>query len=352
MLARLNRPAAILFVVLLAALSVWCLTMRPPPIKTAKKGGYTDVALYHDTAKAVASGVPYHQAATQMQRMHNYPTKPFMTVRPPVLVETAAWIGWAGVQKICMGLLLIGVFAWTVCLEGQAHWIEQGFIAGVVGAGGAGVLREGLMALHEYPAGLCLAIGLAAMIGAPRKWWLAALPIVLGLAIRELVLPFVLLALAFSAFERRWNEVLGWAGVLALFGAYMAWHAHEVSLYVKPSDITSQGWHAMQGFSGFLKAVIFTSLLQGMIAQTSLGFALWMAMLPLVGWCALGGRGGLFALLLTLGYAVMISAFSRADTFYWGAIVLPWYFAGYALLPRAMVQLWGAIAAPRSALTA
>jgi hypothetical protein len=34
-----------------------------------------------------------------------------------------------------------------------------------------------------------------------------------------------------------------------------------------------------------------------------------------------------------LGYALMIGLFSRADTFYWGAIMLPWYFIGYVLLP-------------------
>jgi hypothetical protein len=33
------------------------------------------------------------------------------------------------------------------------------------------------------------------------------------------------------------------------------------------------------------------------------------------------------------GYALMIGLFSRADTFYWGAIMLPWYFVGY-VLPR------------------
>ena len=88
-----------------------------------------------------------------------------------------------------------------------------------------------------------------------------------------------------------------------------------------------------------MKAVIFTSALQPL----PLGLALLAAMLPLVGWLALPGRGGLFAILFSFGLVVMISAFSRADTFYWGAIMLPWYFVGYALLPRAFWQLQAAI---------
>ena len=35
----------------------------------------------------------------------------------------------------------------------------------------------------------------------------------------------------------------------------------------------------------------------------------------------------------------MLGVFSRADTFYWGGIMLPAYFVGFALLPRALWQL-------------
>ncbi|HWU02321.1 MAG TPA: hypothetical protein VN222_06235, partial [Novosphingobium sp.] len=204
---------------------------------------------------------------------------------------------------------------------------------------GGAVLRPGLLALHEYPAGMLMSIGIAGMMGWPRRWWAVALPVAIALSVRELVLPFVLLALVFAAVEKRWREVAGWAVIVAAWGVFMALHAQEVAAVTRPGDIASQGWHAMQGFSGFLKAVIFTSGLQIL----PLGLALLLAMLPMVGWLALGGRRGLFAIMLVVGYAVMISAFSRADTFYWGAIVLPWYFAGFALLPRALTQLYGAV---------
>ena len=70
-------------------------------------------------------------------------------------------------------------------------------------------------------------------------------------------------------------------------------------------------------------------------------------MLPLVGWLALDRREGAFAVTIVYGFALMIALFSRADTFYWGAIMLPWYGVGYALLPRALYQLYGAIRGQR-----
>ena len=342
MIARLPRPAAILFAVLLAALGFWCLTTQPPPIKVAKRGGYTDVRLYHDVAKQVATGKPYHQAAAELHRAHHYPLKPFVTMRPPTLVVAAAAIGWKNLQMVAIGLLFAGLFAWVVAFEGQLHWAERVLVGIAVAAGGGSVVNEGLLALHEYWAGLFMAIALAGVIGWPRKWGLILAPIVAGLFVRELVLPFALLALAFALVERRWKEVAGWVLGLVAFGAFMGFHAQEVAAQLRPGDISSPGWHAGQGFSAFLKAVIFTSVLQPL----PLGLALLAAMLPLVGWLALPGRGGLFAVLFTGGLVVMISAFSRADTFYWGAIMLPWYFVGYALLPRALWQLAGAIRRP------
>ncbi len=339
MLARLPRPAAILFALLLLALSVWCLTTQPPPIKVAKKGGYTDVHLYHDIAAKVAAGEPYHRAAAEMHRAHHYPLKPFFTMRLPTLAEMAAAIGWGGVQKVAYVLAFIATMAWVVATEDRLHWTERVLAAVGVGSGAGMVSSTGLMALHEYWGGLCIAIALAGVVGWPQKWGWIVLAAAAGLMIRELTAPFVLLALAFALYERQWRQAATWVAVLAVFGVYMGIHAHYVAAEIRPGDIDSPGWHAVQGFSAFLKAVIFTSTLQPLPRP----IAMLAAMLPLFGWAALTGRAGLFCVALWLGYAAMIALFSRADTFYWGAIVLPSYFVGFALLPRAFWQLAEAI---------
>ncbi len=339
MLNRLSRPVAILLVALLLGMSLWCLTATPPPIRVARKGGYTDVHLYHDIAAAVAKGEPYHQAAAELQRAHHYPLKPFFTMRLPTLNWLAVHLGWRGVQKLAFGVLFAAILAWLAAMENTLHWAERIGIAIALAAGGGAIVDPAILALHEYLAGIFLALALAGVFGWPRRWWLILLPAAAALAIRELALPFVLLAAAFAIHDKRWREVAGWAAVLWVFIGIMALHAQAVAPQIRPGDIVSAGWHAGQGFSAFLKAVIFTSVLQGL----PLGLALLGAMLPLLGWLALPGRSGLFAILLFAGYAVMISLFSRADTFYWGAIVMPAYFIGLPLLPRAFLQLSQAI---------
>lgn len=339
MLARLPRPVAILVVLLLTAASVWCLTAKPPPIRVAKKGGYTDVHLYKDIAAAVRAGQPYHAAAAALHRAHHYPLKPFFTMRLPTLTEMAAHLGWQGVQIVAFALAFVAVLLWVLATAGKLHWIERGLVALAVGSGASMVTNQGLMALHEYWGGLFIAIALAGVIGWPRRWWAIALPIACGLTIRELVLPFALLALVFAVLERRGREAGGWLAVILGFAILMAAHEHFAAQQWRAGDIVSQGWHGMQGFSAFLKAVVYTSTLQPLPRP----LALLAAMLPLFGWAALDGREGAFCTLLWAGYAVMISAFSRPDTFYWGAIVLPAYFAGFALLPRAIWQIAGVL---------
>jgi hypothetical protein len=245
-------------------------------------------------------------------------------------------------QKIAFALVLIAVFLWVIALEGQLHWTERIAVAVAIGAGGSMVADQGLMALHEYWTGMLLTLGLAGVIGWPRHWWWVMLPIAIGLTMRELALPFALLALVFALVEKRAAEATAWGALILGFVALMLVHQHFEVQQVRPTDIASPGWSAMQGYSAFLKAVIFTSVLQ----QLPLPLALLLAMLPSVGWLALTGRSGLFSILLVAGYALMISLFSRPDTFYWGAIMLAWYFVGYALLPRALWQLYGAIRRP------
>jgi hypothetical protein len=335
---KYGRPLAVILVLVIAAVAAWCLTVTPPPIVTAKHGAYTDVRLYHDEAAQVAKGRDFYQATAELQRLHHYPLKPFVTVRQPTEVVFAARFGWKAVQYFCMAALFISTFLWVIATEGKLHLVERIALLGAMGAGGSQVTQEGILALQEYPAGECIGIALALWIGWRRQWWLPMIPVLLGLFIRELVLPFALLALAFAAVQRQWREVSGWVALLAVWGAFMAWHAAHVHAILLPTDIPSKGWHGLQGFSGFLKSVIFTSTIQPL----RLGVALLVAALPLVGWASLRGQVGLFCNLLVWGYVLMIGLFSRADTFYWGAIMLPWYFVGYILLPRALLRIWAA----------
>jgi hypothetical protein len=335
MIARLSRPAAIVLALIVAAACALCLAVSPPPLQVVQVGGFrSDVQLYRAIADAVAGGEPYYHAAARLQRADHYPLRPFVTVRPPTLAWVAASIGWNGVSAVARVLVLAGVAGWIVGTRGRFRVIERFAMALAVAAGGWPLTLPAVQPLHECLAGLCMTLALAGVVGWPRKWWWIMAPLAVGLAVRETVLPCVLLVAAFALAERRWREAGAWGVLVAVWLGFMAWHAHRVAPLWQPGDEVSQGWAAMQGPVGWLRAIAQTSVL-GLLPPS---LALLAALLPVVGWLALDGRAGRFCLLLVAGYALILSAFARPDTFYWGALMLPWYFVGYALIPRALGQ--------------
>ncbi len=341
-IARLPRPFAFALLLGLGIIAAWCMTVRAPAGQAISQDHYSDLQLYRDVVSTMQRGQSYYPAVVPLHRAHNYPLRPFFTVRLPTLAELAAHLGWRGTHGIALGLLFLTLFVWVIATEGVLHWTERVVLAVVLLAGAMTVIDVKLIGLHEIWAGLFMAIALAGVVGWPRQWWWIVLPIACALAIRELVLPFALLALVFAVYERRWSEVAGWLATLGAFGVFLAVHAVLVHAQLRPADLPSPGWHGMLGLMGFLNALVESSLLQ-LLGQH---FGLLAAALGLFGWCALDGRRGLFCLLLWGGYVVMFGLFERPDNFYWGAMLLPGFVVGLVLLPRACWQLMGALRGP------
>lgn len=336
------RARAIIFAILIGILALlWqgqaqAAVSDPLPSPTA--GRYTDKRLYRDIAAEVAKGSTYYAAAAELQRSHRYPLKPGVTVRLPTLTLAAVAIGWAGLQAIAFVLLAGTALAWFLALRGKAAWWERLAAAAAILAS-AGMFTGDPMILHERWAGLLLGLALALRIGTREAWLRVLIPATIALSLRELALPFVLLALAAAMVERRWGEALGWSALVAGFALFVAWHLHLVAAQVQPGDLATQGWAALGGPAAVVRAITFTSPLQYLPALVAVPLAL----LPLLGWLGLPGRTGLFCFALFAGYALMIAIFPRGDNFYWGAIVQPAWFVGLAFLPRAAVRGWQAV---------
>ena len=339
MLARLPRPFAILFVVLFLATAVWSQLAPPGKVSKAAKGHYTDMMLYRDIVKAMEGGKGYYPAATETQRAHHYPTRPFVTVREPPLYVAAALFGWDWLNAAESWLYFMVILVWLVALPPPLHLIERLAAAGLIAAGGLASIAISLTPMSETWCGLLLSLALALTMWSRAKWWMPVVVIAAALTIRELALPFLLLAATFAAWERRWTELAAWIAVAGLFGGGLVLHYAQVSLYALPTDYQSQGWVGGLGLRAVLLALINTTLLQNLPQK----LALLIALLPIMGWGALEGRPGRFAVLLLGGYALLIALFSRADNFYWGFLLLPAWFAGLAFVPRAVIQLYGAI---------
>jgi hypothetical protein len=315
--------------------------------KRLSRGDRRDFDLYKTIDQRVAAGENYYHAALAEQRKSHYPTKPFLAVRLPTIAWVTTLIGLTG-WRIVAGVLWLTTVLGTIWFTaGRAHWIERIGVALAVAVYGSGAWLTEVGLSHEIIAGLFLSAAL--VLYRPRRWWLSLLLVVCALAIRELALPFVLLWAAFAASQRRWREFVALVVVIALFAVGLAVHAQTVAAYRLPGDLPSQGWNGVQGPALALYGLMSVAGLGRLPGWLHFPFALplWLgpllALLPLLGWAALGGRRGLFATLWFVGYFVDVSIFARRMNFYWLSLVLPLYGAGLALVPGAMGDLVNAL---------
>jgi hypothetical protein len=305
--------------------------------KRLQRGDRRDFDLYETIDKRVAKGESYWHAALAEQRGSHYPTKPFVAVRTPMLAWGYVLWGLIGWRVIAIGLWFVTVIGTVALLAGRTRLPERA--AAAIGAAlfGSVAYLEKVGLSHEIIAGLFLSSAL--VLYRPKRWWPSLLLAACGLAVRELALPFVLLWAAFAASQRRWREFAAVAAVIALFAIGLALHAQAVIAERHPGDLPSQGWSGLQGLP---------LAMYGLMSVTPLGKLPWhlgapLALLPLLGWAALGGRRGLFATLWFAGFILAVSLFARYVNFYWLSLMLPAYGAGLALVPRAVMDLVSAL---------
>jgi len=343
MLSRLPKPVALIVAALLMAAALWCFAAPGQSIDSLGSGNYSDVKLYHEIVARVAAGEPYVRAATELQRAHGYPTRPFVTVREPTLYLIAAHWGWDQLHGLALLLISLNLIAWFSAWPAGVTIFERlGAVAGIA-IGGLAATQPRLMSTSELWCGLLISLALALSMNRRAPWWSPIVVIAAALALRELALPFALLAMAFALWERHWRELAAWGLVLGLFALGLMLHAQAVAAQIRPTDLVSAGWTGGQGLRGVLMAIVYTSALQPLWQP----LALLLSLLPLLGWLTLDGHAGRFALALLVGYVLLIALFARPDNFYWGFLLLPTWFAGWALVPRGIAQLTSAITRPR-----
>jgi len=348
-LRRLPRWGAVLVVALTIAACLWSgpATMAyrhgfsTDMHKREKRGDRKDFDLYETIDRRIAAGEDYYVAALEEQRSSRYPTKPFITVRTPVLAWGSLPFGLPGWRVVAIGLWLATMLGLVGLLAGLTRTPERIGAALAAGAFGAVAFMPRVGLSHEIVSGLFVSAALA--FYRPHRWWPSLLLAAAGLAVRELALPFVLLWAAFAASQRRWREFAAVAAVLVLFGVGMAFHAQAVMAQQLPTDLVSPGWNGLQGPALALFGLVTVTPLQALLPYW---LAAPLAVLPLLGWVALGARAGLFGALWYAGYLLAVSLFGRQENFYWLSLMLPAYGVGLALVPRACADLVSALRRP------
>ena len=340
-LAAAPRWLAVLvlaFFLLAAGWNSWALDVRDTAHvadieERLDRGEKVDMDLYRQVHAAVARGEDYYAVATEGNREFNFPTKPFVTVRTPIMAWGAALWGDFGWRVIAVLLWMANAAAWFVALGGQASRRERdaaGILSLVFGA--AAFIPE-MAFSHEIQAGLLMSMALAL---ATTRWWVAGLvAAVLGIAVRELAAPFLLAWGAVALVTGRRKEFLALLGGAILVALGLWLHARGVAGARLPDDMTSPGWMGMFGPSLALYGIHVTTLLQ--LLPNWLAGAL--GVLPLLGWIALGGRTGALAVLWFGGFIAAVAIFARQENFYWMGLFVPAYGVGLAFLPGALADL-------------
>lgn len=312
--------------------------------KDAARPRDDDLALYDHVIERIGKGENYYAVAADEHRKAHYPLRPGVAVRLPTLAYLSMWLGdtGRGAEVIVPGsmgaalvLLVAVVLAWWKRLgeePGGAQFQRIGTALMFMGASLG--LNRYYFVLHELWAGMLIALSLA--LHRPGRKWLASLLVAaLALAIREHVLPYVLLMGALALWRRDWKEATAWGALVAAFACYLTWHLGQVAQHVLPSDPMGPSWLELRGLSGWLSNVVLSSnmrFLPHFIAGP-------LVVLMVLGWAGWKSPLGTTATLLYLGYGLAFMIAGRPDNFYWGAVIAPAMFVGLAFVPRAAGSL-------------
>lgn len=296
---------------------------------------FDDLRLYDNVIARIRGGEGYYAVIVEEHRKLPFPVRPGFAVRLPTMAYLAAWLGSDGLLAASLALFVAIGWAWWRRLGEEPGGIDRRPLAmALLLIGASFVLVRYFHVLHELWAGGLIALALG--LHRPGRRWGAALAIVaLALAIRETVLPFVLLAAAMAAWRRDWREAGAWSGLAAVFAVLWFVHLDLIAAQVLPSDPLSPSWLTLRGLSGAISLFSLPTPLRFLPA--------WLAgpivVLALFGWSSWKSDAASFATLLLFGYGLAFMIAGRPENWYWGALVSPILLVGLAWLPQGLRAL-------------
>ena len=293
-----------------------------------------DLAFYDRVIERVEHGENYYDFIVEEQRARDYPVRPGLAVRLPTLAWIHASLGEPAMIALAIALLFACIWAWWKRLGEEPGGLRFRLLGtALMAMGGSLGLNRSFFVLHELWAGMLIALAFG--LHRPGRWGAALLFAALALALRELVLPFVLLMAAMAAWRKDWREATAWIMLVAVFAAIMAWHLSLIAVQEVPSDPVGPDWLVLRGLSGWLGNIVLSSNLRLLPHELASPVVILMA-LGWAGWKSSAGTTGTF---LYLGYGLAFMLAGRANNFYWGAVVAPAMFIGLAFLPMALPSL-------------
>ncbi len=296
----------------------------------------TDGALYKAIAARVAHGESYYVAAPAEHRARNFPLRPAVTVRPPLLAEVTAVVGGPIVMGWLLRLTALATFlAFVMRFSATVEGPRTRMAAIVLAALSIYVLTPIELALyHDIWAGMLVALALA--LRRPGHWAASIVVATVAVILRELVAPLMIVMIFSALIERRWKEAAAWTAALTLAGAVLAVHWMRVAALPNTEHMVSPGWYRALGWPWVVHTYSMTSLLA--FLPTAIGVAL--VPVAMLGWATVERSLALRVSLWTIGMACLFMVFGRTENYYWGALVAPILPIGLAFAPGALARLW------------
>ncbi len=335
-----------LILAVLAAAILWLLgaaLASPPAAGSAAQGG-NDLRLYRSIVTGVHRGESYYEAAGRELRAQGYPTGSPFNWRTPLY----AWL-LGGLPSLAWGQLLLGLGALVTMLMAFAVVQREGgtrrAVATVLLLLGAfyWCIDGDAFLVQELWSGMLIALSICAYAQDRRPLGVAA-----GLAalfMRELALPYCLIALGLSWQERHRKETLVWLAGLAGYTVYLLCHGMEVARHITPADRVPASWIQFGGSAFILTTCRMNAFLFALPRWVG-AIYLPLALLGLASW------RGLTALRISLTVGAYISAFAivgQPFNDYWGLMVAPLLPFGFAWAPAALGDLAARILTPHKA---
>ncbi len=305
--------------------------------------GAYDLNLFESIVKNMESGKGYYDAYDEGLGRFGFTTRSMFNWRQPTLAWIISsfpdpdWFHW-----LLMALSLLSILAAILTFVPPSSMIQL-ILAVVLLLGGAFAWN-----IYEFWAFAatepwCEVFILFSLCAYARGWWVVGMAFALaGLALRELMVPYCLVAATLAAWKRRWTELLLWTGCLSLYAFLLYLHGHEIAR--RHPDVPSTSiayWMQPSGLRFVLQTScmnVFLRVLPPFIQAIYVPTAL----LGLAGW---KGEIGARLFLSALVYVLPFTLINAGE--YWGYMYSSIMVLGFVRSPEALRDLWKAATAPK-----
>jgi len=227
------RIRVVAFLAIIVLGSVIDTTRRPMPTASAAEA-QRDIELFRAVVARVRAGTRYYEAMGTELRARRYPAASVFNWRTPLLYTAVAAIGPASARVLLISLASALVVLTVVVLRTRS---TPALMAALFMQFGAfvSVAVPSAPFLTEVWAGVLL--GLSYCAYQMRVWRTAAVLALIGLFIRELAAPYVVVCAWLALHGRRRHEVAVWIAGAATYSIYFAWHLYHVKALQEPGDL-------------------------------------------------------------------------------------------------------------------